>query len=62
MKNKMPVKDCPQCDGVGWYRDTEPGHDSMCDGSCRNCPVPVEVQIQCLCEETGIDSSETGTT
>jgi len=36
---------CPQCGGQGWYTGSE--HDPSCDGTCANCPVPVQVQCDC---------------
>ena len=44
---KKPRKDCPYCRGDGGY--IVPGHDPNCDGTCVNCPIPV--QEQCACEE-----------
>ena len=39
--------DCPQCGGSGWVHGTAMDHAPGCDGSCRNCPVPVEVREPC---------------
>lgn len=39
--------DCPQCGGYGWVHGTAMDHAPGCDGTCRNCPVPVEVRDPC---------------
>ena len=36
--------ECPFCRGHGWT--TGSAHDPNCDGSCRNCPVPVQEQCE----------------
>lgn len=38
---------CSMCDGTGVVTTTGSAHAGDCDGSCRNCPVPVEEQEQC---------------
>ena len=38
---------CPECGGCGVISGTGMEHDPSCDGSCRNCPVPVEIQEPC---------------
>jgi DnaJ-class molecular chaperone len=48
--------DCPECNGDGWYQETESGHG--CDGtpqSCAvRCPVPIPVQVECgACRGSG---------
>ena len=46
---------CPHCDGKGWYEITVSGHAHGCDGTCKNCPVPEQGQVQCgACEGTGM--------
>ena len=37
---------CPACGGRGWHEDH--AHDPGCDGSCRNCPVAVQVECNCI--------------
>ena len=52
------VKVCPQCDGKGWYEDSESDHAPNCDCDTENttCPIEVQVQVECsLC-----DSKSTG--
>lgn len=34
---------CDRCGGCGW--ESEAQHDPDCDGSCRSCPI--EVQVPC---------------
>jgi hypothetical protein len=47
-------EDCPQCGGYGWVHGTAMDHAPGCDGTCRNCPVEVEVQAPCdLCGGCG---------
>ena len=50
-----PCPKCPKCDGAGWYPDIAPAHAPGCDGSCRNCPVPEQIQTPCpYCKGTGM--------
>lgn len=49
--------ECFNCNGDGWYQETESGHG--CDGTdevCAvTCPIPVAVQVQCeTCGGTGV--------
>ena|GEM_PF-4925402 len=44
---KEQVKNCGHCGGRGWNMITVPAHDPNCDGSCDNCPIPVQEQEQC---------------
>ena len=37
---------CPACGGRGWHEDHV--HDPGCDGCCRNCPVAVQVECNCI--------------
>jgi len=37
---------CPFCNGDGWYVVTGSAHDPNCDGTCKNCPIPVQEQEQ----------------
>lgn len=39
--------DCPDCGGQGWVGGTGMAHHPSCDGSCRNCPIPVQTQEPC---------------
>ena len=39
--------DCPDCGGQGWVEGIGMAHHPSCDGSCRNCPVPVQTQEPC---------------
>lgn len=46
------VEVCPQCDGKGWYEDSESDHAPNCDCDMGNttCPIEIRVQVQCsLC-------------
>lgn len=38
---------CGACGGSGGIETTRAAHDPNCDGSCRNCPVPVRELEQC---------------
>ncbi len=38
---KEEWENCPQCKNEGVI----PEHDPMCDGSCYNCPVPVQCEF-----------------
>lgn len=38
---------CPDCGGLGWVEGTGMAHHPACDGSCRNCPIPVQTQEPC---------------
>jgi hypothetical protein len=42
--------ECPTCGGQGWT--TGSAHDPRCDGSCRNCPIPVQEQCE-FCDGAG---------
>lgn len=44
---KEEKEPCEICHGRGWY--SEGDHDPRCDGSCKYCPV--EVQVQCPCDK-----------
>lgn len=45
---------CANCGGSGWTTDVEPAHDPECDGTCKNCPIPVQVQVECSrCQGNG---------
>lgn len=61
-----PFKVCPDCEGCGGIENIEVdyeigmGHAPDCDGTCKNCPVPVQVEVErqvvepCLtCKGTG---------
>lgn len=50
---------CVGCDGFGLVEFTESAHDPSCDGTCKDCPIPVPAVEQCgRCEGTGkIDPS-----
>lgn len=43
----VTVVECGECAGHGWCEEVIPGHDLDCDGSCRNCPVPIPGQAPC---------------
>jgi len=53
----MPeVRECPVCEGRGWYEGTDSGHHPNCD--CGEggylCPIPVQIQIECeMCYGSG---------
>lgn len=48
-------RECPECSGSGSIESTGSEHSSDCDGSCRNCPVPVQVIEPCaMCGSRGI--------
>lgn len=47
-------KQCRYCDGSGARTETGSEHHPDCDGECRNCPVPVPIQVQCEGEAHGI--------
>jgi hypothetical protein len=47
--------ECPECGGQGWISGTGSEHAPGCDGECRDCPVPVEIQIGCeFCDSAGV--------
>jgi DnaJ-class molecular chaperone len=48
---------CEKCNGQGWFEDCDSGHG--CDGTeadcVRNCPIPIQIQVECeWCFGTGI--------
>lgn len=62
---------CPECDGNGYVINiidvwrTETGHHPSCDGTCRMCPIPIQVEdqeheeIECVtCNRTGISPNK----
>jgi len=52
--DSTPLLDCPDCGGSGWVEGTGMAHHPSCNGSCRNCPIPVQTQEPCgMCGGTG---------
>lgn len=54
MSPSTSLLDCPDCGGLGWVEGTGMAHHPSCDGSCRNCPIPVQTQETCaMCGGSG---------
>lgn len=38
---------CGGCDGFGLIEYIEAAHDTSCDGTCKDCPIPISAVEQC---------------